>query len=98
MQRLERTLEFPVTTLQEPQVSHYGSSVTLSPTLHLEENTEFLLQFNRSFESPAANQEKFCVSRCNSRGTMSTHLQLKRRPDSPVETQEETLNPCLNYT
>ena len=66
----------------------------MSPTLHLEGNTEFPLQLNRSSESPVANQQQSRIFHCKSRGNLSSLcnlrggptplLQLQRNPEIPV--------------
>ena len=64
--------------------------------LQIQKNTDFLLHFETSSESPAAMLEETPSFQQQLERNPKFLLHLKRRPDSPAATREETQVPHLS--
>ena len=80
----------------EPQLPFHESSGILHPVLQILRNTDFLLQFERSSQSPVVTLEETLSFQQQLEKNPEFLLQLQRRPDSPAANREETRLPHLN--
>ena len=93
--KLDRSPQIPVTTGEVPWVSHLNSRWGPIPLQWLERNPEFPVT---TWEVPVfptsfLNEGRFpCF---NSRGILTLPKHLKRRPLSPIATQEDPQGSCL---